>query len=201
MPTTPAGISSWIEFSSGSDAGRDFMVIETPIGAGIDPANLWTPDALTAFAWHVVRWCEQPLLQSGGRREGWFRRSRELPDSTGPESGGFPGGKGTVQRRLTTSDSLVADRHEPSSLSEPIELGSLKPLFFEYWVPLEGWDVFQRWTITAVTSLLRMLRLLQEPGWSDLPGRDHEADGAAVEQLKASLGFSAYGDLAAEAFD
>lgn len=76
MPTTPAGISSWIEFSSGSDAGRDFMVIETPIGAGIDPANLWTPDALTAFAWHVVRWCEQPLLQSGGRREGWFRRSR-----------------------------------------------------------------------------------------------------------------------------
>lgn len=61
--------------------------------------------------------------------------------------------------------------------------------------------MFQRWTITAVTSLLRMLRLLQEPGWSDLPGRDHEADGAAVEQLKASLGFSAYGDLAAEAFD
>lgn len=200
MPTTPAGISSWIEFSSAHSGGRDYMVIETPIGAGIDPAKLWTRDALTAFAWHVVRWCEQPLTQ-GPTRKSWFRRSSELVDSPVPESACFPGGKGSVQRRLTTSEALVAYRHQPSSLSEPIELGALTPLFFEYWVPLEEWGVFQRWAITAVTSLLRMLHLLQEPGWSDLPGRDQSADGAAVEQLKASLSFSAYGDLAAEAFD
>lgn len=118
-----------------------------------------------------------------------------------PQAVCFPGNTSLLLRRLSASKALVAFRYEPSSLQEPVELGSQKPIFFKYWIPLHDWGVFKTWTITAVTSLLRMLHLLQAPGRAELPGRNPQTESSAVEQLKDSLGFSAYGDLAVRAFD
>ncbi len=201
MPSSPAGMASWIEFSSASSGGQDYFVIETPIGASAAPESVWTPEATASFAWHAVRWCEQPAAGDGGKRHRWFKRSADSPTLPVPQADCFPKDSPPPLRRLSASDSLVAFRHEPSSLQEPVELGSQTPIFFEYWIPLHEWDVFKAWSITAVTSLLRMLHLLQDPGWAELPGRDARTESSAVEQLKASLGFNAYGDLAVRAFD
>ncbi len=201
MPTSPSGIACWIEFSLAGRGGQEFMVIETPIGAGRDPSALWTSQVLSTFAWHVVRWCEQPSAEIAGTRRRWFRRASQTPTPPVPASLCFPGSIRTPLRNLSTSESLVAFRHEPAFGQEPIDLATQTPMFFEYWIPLEKWDVFRTWAITAVTSLLRMLHLLQDPTWNDLPGRNPVTESAAVEQLKSSLGFTSYGDLAVQAFN
>lgn len=201
MPSTPTGMTSFIEFSSASYGGQDYLVIETPIGASDDPERVWTPAATTSFAWHVLRWCEQPAAGDVGKRHGWFKRSAKPSTPPVPQAVCFPGNSSLPSRRLSASEALVAFRYEPSSLQEPVELGSQKPIFFEYWIPLHDWGVFKTWTITAVTSLLRMLHVLQDPSWAELPGRNPQTESSAVEQLKDSLGFSAYGDLAVRAFE
>lgn len=199
MPTVPEDISSWIEFSAATRKGREFLVIETPIGAA--QLDSWTQEATESFARHAVRWCEQPSAQDVGRRQAWFRRSAKAPSYPLPQFECFPGGSLAPIRRLSTSESLVAFRHEPTSLHEPLELDVQTPVFFEYWLPVQEWSVFKPWAVTALTSLLRMLHLLHDPAWADLRGRDPMTESAAVEQLKESSGLSAHGDLAASAFD
>ncbi len=198
MPSVPAGISSWIEFSAAGRGGREFLVIETPIGAA--QVDAWTQEATKSFAWHVVRWCEQPSARDIGKRQGWFRRSTTAPAYPVPQSECFPGSLAPI-RRLSTAAALVAFRHDPAFGQEPVEPDVQTPVSFEYWLPVQEWSAFKPWAMTAVTSLLRMLHLLHDPAWADLPGRNPVTEATAVEQLKESLGFSAYGDLAANAFD
>lgn len=198
MPSSPPGMASWIEFSAASYSGQQYMVIETPIGAA-EPEDGWSRGATASFAWHVVRWCEQPT-GAAVKRQGWFKRHTDSPKPPVSEERCFPGHTTLPLRFLSPAEGLMAYRHEPSAIQESIKLETATPIFFEYWVPLHDWKIFESWTTTAVTSLLRMLHLLHDP-WLSLPGRDPKTESVAVERLKEYLDFRAYGDLAVRAFE